>query len=173
MEMTERKGAITFKGGPMTLIGPEIKVGDKLPAFKLTGQDLGDITNDHFAGKVLVISVVPSLDTPVCATQTRKFNEQAAKLGDGVRILTVSLDLPFAQKRFCGAEGISSVVTASDYKHQLFGTTFGTKVKELGLLCRAVFVADRNGKVVHAEYVKEATTEPDYDAAMKAVQAAL
>jgi thiol peroxidase len=171
--MTERKGAITFKGGPMTLLGTELKVGDKLPAYKLTGTDMSDITNDHFAGKVLVVSVVPSLDTPVCATQTRKFNEQAAKLNDGIRILTVSLDLPFAAKRFCAAEGISAVVTASDFKHQQFGTSFGVKIKELGLLTRAVFVADRQGKVVHVEYVKEATQEPDYDKALEAAKKAL
>jgi thiol peroxidase len=168
--MVERKGAITFKGGPMTLIGPELKVGEKLPPFKLTGQDLADLTPDHFAGKVLVLSVVPSVDTPVCATQTRRFNEQAAKVGDNVRILTVSMDLPFAAKRFCGAEGISAVVTGSDYKHQQFGTDFGVKIKELGLLCRAVFVADRQGKIVHAQYVSEATQEPDYDAALAAAK---
>lgn len=170
--MTERQGAITFKGGPMTLIGPEIKVGDKLPGFKVTGQDLGDITNEKYAGKVLIISVVPSVDTPVCATQTRKFNEQAAGLGDHVRILTVSLDLPFAAKRFCAAEGISAVETGSDYKHQKFGSDFGVKIKELGLLCRAVFVVDKNGKVVHAEYVKEATHEPNYEAALAAAKKA-
>ncbi|HRX87306.1 MAG TPA: thiol peroxidase [Phycisphaerae bacterium] len=170
--MTERQGAITFKGGPMTLLGPEIKVGDKLPAFKVTGQDLADITPEKYAGKVLVISVVPSIDTPVCATQTRKFNEQAAKLSDAVRILTVSLDLPFAAKRFCAAEGISAVETGSDYKHQQFGTDFGVKIKELGLLCRAVFVVDKGGKVVHAEYVKEATNEPDYEAALAAAKQA-
>ena len=104
--MAERAGAVTFKGGPMTLVGDEVKVGDKAPAFKVTGQDMSDITNADYAGKVLVLSVVPSLDTPVCATQTRKFNEKAADLSGDVGILTVSLDLPMAAKRFCGAEGI-------------------------------------------------------------------
>jgi thiol peroxidase len=169
----ERSGAITFKGNPMTLIGPEVKVGSNLPKFTVTGQDLSDITNETFAGKVLVVSVVPSVDTPVCAIQTKKFNEQVAGLSDKVTVLTVSLDLPFAAKRFCAAEGIEAVVTGSDFKHQSVGEGFGVKIKELGLLCRAVFVVDPNGKVVHAEYVKEATNEPDYDAAMKAVKSTL
>lgn len=171
--MDERAGAITFKGGPMTLLGPELKVGQPLPAFTVTGQDLADITHANYAGKVLVLSVVPSLDTPVCAVQTRTFNEKAAGLSGDVAILTVSLDLPFAAKRFCAAEGIEAVQTGSDYKHQSFGITFGVKIKELGLLCRAVFVADKSGKLVHVEYVSEATNEPNYDAAMQAVKAAM
>jgi thiol peroxidase len=169
----ERTGAITFKGKPMTLLGPELKVGSKLPAFKVTGQDLGDITNADFSGKVLVISVVPSVDTPVCAMQTRAFNAKASELSEKVAILTVSMDLPFAAKRFCAAEGIEAVKTGSDFKYQTFGQAFGVKVKELGLLARAVFVVDKSGVVKHAEYVSEATTEPNYDAAMAAVKAAL
>ena len=169
----ERSGAITFKNNPMTLIGPEVEVGANLPKFTVTAQDLSDLTNESFAGKALVISVVPSVDTPVCAIQTKKFNEQAANLSGDVAILTVSLDLPFAAKRFCAAEGIESVVTGSDFKHQSFGEGFGVKIKELGLLCRAVFVTDKSGKVVHAEYVSEATNEPNYDAAMAAVKSAL
>ncbi len=171
--MAERTGVITFKGNPMTLVGPEIKTGDSLPAFKVTGQDLGDITNDNFKGKVLVLSVVPSVDTPVCAAQTRKFNEQASKLSDDVAILTVSMDLPFAAKRFCAAEGIEAVKTGSDYKYGAFGETFGVKIKELGLLCRAVFVADKSGKLVSAEYVPEVTEEPNYDKTMDAVKSAV
>jgi thiol peroxidase len=168
--MSERSGVITFKGNPMTLVGGEVKVGDTLPSFKVVGQDLGDITNKDFANKVLVLSVVPSVDTPVCATQTRKFNEKVAGLSSDVAILTVSMDLPFAAKRFCAAEGIEAVKTGSDYKYGAFGDAFGVKIKELGLLSRAVFVADRNGKVKHAEYVPEVTTEPNYDAAMAAVK---
>jgi len=171
--MAERSGAVTFKDNPVTLVGPEIKAGDKAPAFKLVGNDLADVDNGSYEGKVLVVSVVPSLDTPVCATQTRTFNKEASALSGDVVILTASLDLPFAQKRFCGAEGIDRVVTASDYKYHSFGETFGVLIKELGLLARAVFVIDRGGKVVHAEYVAEVTHEPNYDAAMSAVKAAL
>lgn len=171
--MAERSGVITFKGGPMTLVGDEIKVGDTSPAFKLIGQDMGDITNADYSGKVLVLSVVPSLDTPVCAIQTKTFNQKAAGLSDGVGILTVSLDLPFAAARFCGAEGIEGAKTGSDYKHNGFGESFGVTIKELGLLCRAVFVVGKDGKVVHAQYVAEVTDEPNYDAVMEAVQTAL
>jgi thioredoxin-dependent peroxiredoxin len=170
--MTERRGVVTFKGQPMTLTGNEIKTGGEARPFTLTANDMSDLTYKTYHGKVLVISVVPSLDTPVCAIQTRTFNQRATGLSKDVVILTVSMDLPFAQKRFCGAEGIERVVTASDYKHRSFGETYGVLIKELGLLTRAVFVIDRKGKVVHAEYVPEVTSEPNYDAALKAVNTA-
>ena len=170
--MTERAGVITFKGGPLTLVGPEIAVGSPAPKFTLTGNDLSDVSSTAYAGKILLLSVVPSLDTPVCATQTRTFNQRATKLDAKVEVLTVSMDLPFAQKRFCGAEGIERVVTASDYKHRTFGEAYGVLIKELGLLARAVFVIDTTGKVAHAQYVPEVTNEPDYDAALAAVAAA-
>lgn len=168
--MAERTGVITFKGNPMTLLGEAVRVGDDAPDFTLTANDLSDLKLSAQKGKVVVISVVPSLDTPVCATQTRTFNMEATGLSGDVVVLTVGMDLPFAQKRFCGAEGIDRVVTASDYKHRAFGTGYGTLIKELGLLTRAVFVVDRTGKVVHAEYVGEVTSEPDYGAAIKAVK---
>lgn len=171
--MTERSGVITFKGNPLTLIGAALKAGSEAPHFTLTANDLSDLRCEAYHGKVLVISVVPSLDTPVCAMQTRTFNQRATQLSKDVIVLTVSMDLPFAQKRFCGAEGIERVVTASDYKHRTFGPTFGVLIKELGLLARAVFVLDRAGKVVHAEYVGEVTNEPNYDAALAAVKAAM
>jgi len=171
--MTERSGVITFKGNPMTLIGPAVKAGSEPPHFTLTANDLSDLKCDAYRGKVLVISVVPSLDTPVCAVQTRTFNQKATQLSQDVVVLTVSMDLPFAQKRFCGAEGIERVVTASDYKHRSFGPAFGVVIKELGLLTRAVFVLDRKGKVVHAEYVGEVTHEPNYDAALAAVKSVM
>lgn len=171
--MAERAGAVTFKGGPMTLVGNEVKVGDPAPAFKVTGQDMADITNADYAGKVLVLSVVPSLDTPVCAVQTKTFNQKAADLSDDVAILTVSLDLPMAAKRFCAAEGIEAVKTGSDFKHLGFGEGFGVKIKEIGLLCRAVFVVGKDGKVAHAQYVGEVAEEPNYDAVMEAVKVAL
>ncbi|NOX59327.1 MAG: thiol peroxidase, partial [Planctomycetes bacterium] len=123
--MAERAGAVTFKGSPMTLVGDELKVGAALPSFTLTGQDMGDITNANYAGKVLVLSVVPSLDTPVCAIQTKAFHQKAADLSNDLGLLTVSLDLPFAAKRFCAAEGIESAKTGSAYKHHCFGETFG------------------------------------------------
>ena len=171
--MTERANAATFKGSPLTLAGPEIRVGDQAPHFRLVGNDLADIECESFHRKVRVLSVAPSIDTPVCATQTRTFNKEAAGLSTDVVILSVSLDLPFALARFCGAEGIERVVTASDYKYRTFGEAYGVYIRELGLLTRAVFVIDREGKVAYAEYVPEVTNEPDYAAALEAVKAAL
>ncbi len=171
--MIERENAATFKGSPLTLVGPEIKVGDQAPHFKLVGSSLADIDCESFHGKVRVLSVAPSIDTPVCATQTRTFNQEAASLSEDVVILSVSLDLPFALARFCGAEGIEHVITASDYKYRTFGEAYGVYIRELGLLTRAVFVIDRADKIVHAEYVPEITNEPDYAAALAAVEAAL
>ena len=171
--MAKPERIVTFKGGPMTLLGTAVKVGDRLPAFTVTGQDLTDIKASDFAGKVLIISVVPSLDTPVCAVQTRTFNKTAATLSGDVAILTVSMDLPFAAKRFCAAEGITAVKTGSDYRYQSFAEVFGVKIKELGLLTRAVFVVGKDGRIKHADYVTEVTSEPDYAAALEAVKAAL
>ena len=171
--MLERSNAATFKGKPLTLVGSEVKVGDRAPNFKLVGNDLADIDSAGFAGRVRVLSVAPSLDTPVCATQTRTFNKEAVNLSEDVVILSVSLDLPFALSRFCGAEGIERVVTASDYKYRVFGESYGVYLRELGLLARAVFVIGRDDKVVYAEYVREVTNEPEYAAALAAVRAAL
>lgn len=162
---------ISFKGSELTLKGNELKVGDKLPTFTLTGNDMGDLKSQDFAGKKLLISVVPSLDTPVCAIQTKRFNEELAKLGNDVAVLTVSMDLPFAQKRWCGAEGMEAVVTASDYKYRTFGETFGAFISEWGLLARAVFVADKEGKITYTEYVPEVSSEPKYESALAAVKA--
>ena len=171
--MTERKNAVTFKGAPLTLVGDELKVGDEAPCFKLTANDLSDLACGEFEGKAVVLSVTPSLDTPVCAAQTRRFNEEATKLSQDVTVLTVSMDLPFAQQRFCASEGIDRVVTASDYKYREFGEAYGVLIKELGLLTRAVFVVDRTARVTHVQYVPEVTQEPDYDGALEAVRAAL
>jgi len=171
--MIERKGAVAFQGKPLTLVGPALEIGSEAPQFTLTANDLSDLRSDAFGGRVLVLSVVPSLDTPLCATQTRTFNQRATQLSERVAILTVSMDLPFAQKRFCGAEGLQRVITASDYKHRAFGPAFGVLIKELGLLARAVFVVDTRGKVVHVQYVPEITHEPDYDAALAAVRKVL
>jgi len=171
--MTERENAVRFKGKPLTLLGPEIKVGQVAPDFRLVGKDLADIPSESFRGKVMVLSVAPSLDTPVCAMQTRTFNKEAVSLSRDVVILSVSLDLPFALARFCGAEGIDRVLTASDYKYHSFGEAYGVSIRELGLLSRAVFVVDRGARVTHAEYVPEITSEPNYASALKAVRAAL
>jgi thiol peroxidase len=169
---SQRHGAVTFKGDPLTLVGDELKVGEAAPAFSLVANDLSAKTLADYAGKVAVIITVPSLDTPVCDTETRRFNEEAAALGDGVRVLAVSLDLPFAQKRWCGAAGVERVETLSDYKEGAFGPAYGLLIKELGLLARAVIVVDGSGAIRHFELVKEVTAEPDYDAALRAAKAA-
>jgi thiol peroxidase len=167
---TERKGVITFKGGPLTLIGPEIKVGDTAPNFKLLNSGLEEITLDNFRGKTLIISVAPSLDTPVCSLQTQRFNKEIPQLPAGVEVITVSADLPFAQARFCGAEGIK-MITLSDHRDMAFGDAYGTHIKELRLEARAVFVVGKDGKIKHVEIVKEVTEHPNYDEALKAAKA--
>ena len=164
--MIERTGIITFQGNPLTLMGPEIKVGDNAPDFTVSANDLSPVTLADYAGKVLIIAAVPSLDTPVCDTETRRFNVEAAALGDDVKILTVSMDLPFAQARWCGAAGIEAVQTLSDHAGASFGENWGTLIKELRLLTRAVFVVDKDGKVEYVEYLKEITEEPNYEAAL-------
>ena len=170
--MEERTGVITFKGGPLTLVGPELKVGSKAPEFTATGNGLSPVKLSDYAGKVVLISSVPSLDTHVCDIQTRRFNEEAASLGDDVVILTVSMDLPFAQARWCGAAGIDKIVTASDYAEREVGLKYGLLIKELKLLARAVFVVGKDGTVKYVQIVPEVTTEPDYAAAIKAAKAA-
>lgn len=171
--MTERAEAVTLKGNPMTLVGPELKSGDAAPAFCLKANDMSDKTLADYAGKVKLISVVPSLDTPVCDTETRKFNEHAASLGDGAVVLTVSVDTPMAQKRWCGAAGVDRVHTLSDFKDHAFGPAYGVRIKEVGLLARQIVVVDKDDKVTYVQLVKEVADEPDYDAAIAAAKAAL
>ncbi|WP_394235554.1 thiol peroxidase [Niallia oryzisoli] len=163
--------SITFAGNPVTLIGNEVKVGDKAPNFTVLANDLSPVTLEDSKGSVRLISVVPSLDTGVCDAQTRRFNEEASKL-DNVKILTVSVDLPFAQKRWCGAAGIENVQTLSDHRDLSFGEAFGVAIQELRLLARAVFVVDSNDTVTYAEYVNEVTTHPNYEAALEAAKQA-
>jgi thioredoxin-dependent peroxiredoxin len=167
-----RAAAVTFKGHPLTLAGEAVQTGQPAPDFTLHFyQDgLKTITLADLKGKPSIISVVPSLDTPVCQVQTKKFNEQLAALGDRIHALTVSLDLPFAQGRFCGAEGITNMRVGSDYQDRNFGQNWGMLIEELKLLARGVFVLDAAGTVVHAETVTEVTAEPDYDAALAALQ---
>jgi thiol peroxidase len=167
-----RKGAVTFKGNPLTLAGNEVKVGQQAPDFKLHYFEGGmkEIKLSDLKGKPTILSVVPSLDTPVCQMQTKKFNESLGQLGDRINALTVSLDLPFAQNRFCGAENIKNIRAASDYQDRNFGNSYGTLIEELKILSRAIFVLDAQGKVVHAEYVPEVASEPNYDAALAALK---
>ncbi len=152
-----------MKGNPLILVGNEVKAGDKAPDSVLVGNDLGEVRVSSFFGKVLVLSAVPSLDTPVCDTETRRFNEEAARLGHEVKIVTVSMDLPFAQKRWCGAAGVENVVTLSDHRDASFGQDYGILIKGLRLLARAVFVVDKEGVVRYVQLVKEVADEPDYD----------
>src|SRR6202047_729170 len=168
----ERKGAVTMRGNPMTLVGPEIKVGQKAPNFNVVGKAMQPATLDQFKGKVKVITTIPSIDTPVCDAETRRFNEEASKLPGDVEILTVSMDLPFAQARWCGAAGVDKVTPISDWRTADFGQKYGALIKELHLLARAVFVLDRHDKVVHVEYVKEVANQPDFEAALEAARKA-
>ncbi|MFZ4637440.1 MAG: thiol peroxidase [Pirellulales bacterium] len=168
-----RHGAVTFKGNPLTLVGEEVKVGSAAPAFDLTcfgPNGMHHITNADVAGKPTIISVVPSLDTPVCQVQTKTFNTRLAAMGDKINALTVSLDLPFAMNRFCGAEDIKAMQSGSDYMDRAFGRDFGVLIDELKILARAVFVLDAKGVVQYAQVVTEVASEPDYEAAIAALQ---
>src|SRR4051794_3209196 len=168
-----RAGAVTFKGNPMTLAGNAVSAGQQAPSFKLHSFDKGGlaaVTPADLKGKPTFISVVPSLDTPVCQTQTKKFNQELSALGDKVNAVTVSLDLPFAMKRFCGAESITNLKSYSDYQERSFGNNWGMLIEELKILARGAYVLDANGKVVYAELVKEVAEEPNYDAALKALK---
>jgi len=170
-----RSGAVTFKGTPMTLAGEAVKAGQPAPDFTLHYFEGGlkTIKLADLKGKPTILSVVPSLDTGVCAIQTKRFNEQLAALKDKVNAVTVSLDLPFAMNRFCGAEHIANMRVGSDYQDRNFGKSYGMLIEELKLLARGTFVLDANGKVVHAETVPEVTSEPNYDAAMTALKGSL
>ncbi|WP_088043027.1 thiol peroxidase [Bacillus sp. EAC] len=162
---------VTFKNNPVTLIGNEVKVGDKAPNFSVLANDLSPVTLENSAGKVRLISAVPSVDTGICDAQTRRFNEEASNLGN-VDVLTISMDLPFAQKRWCAASGLENVHTFSDHRDASFGEAYGVLMQELRLLARAVFVVDSNDVVTYVEYVSEGTTHPNYEAAIEAVKAA-
>ena len=164
--MAEQKGLVTFKGNPLTLVGKEVKVGQKAPDFVVIDNNLSPVRFSSYLGKVCIISSVVSLDTPVCDTQTRKFNEEASRLGPNVVILTISMDLPFAQKRWCGAAGVDRLQTLSDHRDASFGQAYGLLIKELRLLARAVFIVDQKGFIQYKELVKEVTNEPDYKAVL-------
>lgn len=162
---------VNFKGHPLALAGTGITPGDKAPDFKLLTNDLAEASLKDFAGKVLILCSVPSLDTPTCDLETRRFNQEAAALGPDIQILTVSMDLPFAQKRWCGAAGVMAVKTLSDHREASFGLNYGVLLEGLRLLARAVFVVDKGGVVRHAQIVPEVSSEPDYAAALAAAKA--
>ena len=168
--MSNKVGEVTMKGNALTLVGTEVKEGEKTPDCEVLDNGLAPVQLSSFTGKICLISSVPSLDTPVCDTQTRKFNEEAASLSSNVVVLTISTDLPFAQARWCGAAGIDRVQTLSDHRDVSFGQAFGVLIEELRLLARAVFVVDQEGIVRYRQIVKEITEEPDYEAALSAVK---
>jgi thiol peroxidase len=168
--MQERSGVITFKGNPMTLVGPELAIGAAAPDFHAVDGTLTPRGLSDYAGQVKIISAVPSLDTPVCDTETRRFNAEAANLPANAVVLTISLDLPFAQKRWCGAAGIDRVTTLSDYQDRSFGLAYGVLIKELKLLTRAVFIVDGKNVLRYVQIVPEVTSEPDYQAVLAAVR---
>nr|MBN2276184.1 thiol peroxidase [candidate division Zixibacteria bacterium] len=168
--MSERKNVILMKGNPVTLVGNEVRVGDMAPEATVLDEGLKPVKLSSFHGKVVVLVTVPSLDTPVCDTETRRFNKEAAGFGKDAAVVTVSMDLPFAQKRWCGAAGIDSVKVYSDYREASLGNAYGVLIKELRLLARTVFVIDRTGKVTYVQYVKETASEPDYAAVIEAVK---
>lgn len=168
--MTDTQNTITFKGNPLTLAGSAPRVGEPAPDFEVLGNDLSLVKLSGLQGKIRVICSVPSLDTPVCDTEVRKFNEHATSLGDAVVVLAISMDLPFAQQRWCGAAGVKNVQTLSDHRDAEFGRTYGVLVKELRLLARSVFVVDKKGVIRYIQIVDELTNEPNYEAALHAVR---
>jgi thiol peroxidase len=170
MQQHERIGIVTLRGNPVTLVGDAVNVGEKAPDFVVTTNDLSIATFSELKGRVTVLASVPSLDTEVCSIEALRFNKEAASLGAGVRILVVSMDLPFAQKRWCAAEGVKAVQMVSDHRDASFGLSYGVLIKELRLLARAVFVVDSGGVVRHAEVVNEVAHEPDYARALAVVR---
>ena len=169
----ERTGIVTMGGNPVTLVGPEIKAGGQAPSFTAIGKDMAPVNLSDSNGKVRVVASVPSLDTGVCAEETIRLNRLASEHPDNVEVVTVSMDLPFAMGRFCGANDINNAKTLSDHRTASFGEAYGVLMKENRLLCRAVFVLDGNGAVTHAQYVSEIRDHPDYDAVTSAVQGLL
>jgi len=166
----DTKNIATVKGNPVNLLGDRIEVGKKAPGFKVLGPDLKEVASDSFKGKIRLIAAVPSLDTPVCDTEIKRFNDEAAKLSKDVVVIFISMDLPFAQKRFCEAYDINKVKTFSDHRAADFGLKYGVLIKELRLLSRAIFIIDKADTVRYAEYVRELGSHPDYDAALKALK---
>lgn len=168
--MPEVATAVTMKGNPVTLLGKEIRVGQTAPDCTLVANDLSEIKLSAYKGKKCILSIVPSLDTAICDLQTKRFNQEASKLGSEIVILTISMDLPFAQKRWCGATHSDKVITLSDYRYAQFGEAYGILIKGLRLLTRAIFIVDKKGIVQYKQIVPEITTEPDYNSVLEAVK---
>lgn len=166
----ERKGAVTFKGNPLTLIGPALQVGGKAPDFTVLAGDLTPFTLGSTAGKTRLITAVPSLDTPICDAETRRFNEEAAKLPGHITVLTISMDLPFAQNRFCSTAGVKSLQVLSDHRDASFGKAYGVLIQELRLLARSVFIVDPSDRIQYIEIVKEVASHPNYEAALNSLK---
>ncbi|MCA9279978.1 MAG: thiol peroxidase [Phycisphaeraceae bacterium] len=165
-----RTGLVTLRGNAMTLEGDGVRVGQTAPDFTVLGNDMSPVKLSDYRGKTVIVSSVPSLDTPVCDLETRTFNEKASALGDNVVVLTISMDLPMAQKRWCGAHGVERIVTASDFKDRDFAHAFGLRMSENGLLARAVYVVDPSGVIRYEQIVSEIASEPDYDAVLAAAK---
>ncbi len=168
--MAREKTQVTMKGKPLTLSGTAVDIGQKAPDFEVADNELNAITLSSFAGKTLIICSVPSLDTSVCDRETRKFNEKAAELGEEIAVLVISMDLPFAQKRWCGAAGIQNLKTLSDHRDASFGKAYGVLIEELRLLARAIFIIDKQGVIRYKQIVSEITNEPDYDGCLEAIK---
>lgn len=168
--MEERKGIVTVKGNPVTLMGEEIKIGQKIPLFKVLDQDLKEVSSGDYNNKIKVIAAVPSLDTPVCDTEIKRFNDEAAAVSNDVIIMFISMDLPFAQKRFCLENNIKKVKTFSDHRDADFAGKFGVLIKEMRLLSRAIFIVDKEQTAQYVEYVKELSSPPDYESALNALK---
>ena len=171
--MEERSNVTKFKGNPVTLLGPALKEGAKAPEFMVVDTALAPATLADFKGKIKIISSVPSLDTLVCDTETRRFNQEAAKLPENIVLLTISMDLPFAQSRWCGAAGIDRVKTLSDYQERSFALAYGVLIKEMKLLSRSIFVVDGTDTIRYIQHVPEITAEPDYAAVLEAAKGLL
>ena len=168
--MQERSGVVTFKGGPLTLLGPDVTVGQAGPDFTVVDEGFKPVKLSEFSGRVVLISAVPSLDTPVCSVQTKRFNQEAAKLADKITVLTISEDLPFAQKRFCSSEKIEGHLVLSDHVYRQFGQRYGLLIKDMMLLARAVLVIGKDGLISYRQIVGELGDEPDYQAALAAAK---
>ncbi len=161
---------VRFDNRPFALAGTQKKVGDKAPSFHVVNRDMEDVSSDQFAGKIVVISVFPSVDTPVCSRQNKRFNKEASALGDDVAILSISADLPFAQARFCDVEGMKNAFVYSDYQNLDFGMKYGFVIEQLRLLCRGVVVIDKSGVIRYIEYVSDSALEVDYEKALETVR---
>jgi thiol peroxidase len=166
----ERIGIVTIHGNPLTLIGPDLRAGDKAPDFTVLDADLKEVSLKDFEGKIKVISVTPSLDTPVCDIQARRFNQEAANFSDDVAVLNISMDLPFAIARFCSAAGIDRIKTLSDHRDASFGSAYGVLIKELRLLARSIFIIDKDNVIRLKEIVSEVTNHPDYDSVVNLIK---